>query len=254
MGFFDLLTIPFGWIDLHLLSWLPPLSRLAVWAAVSAAVTMALYWRLSPQQHVSEIKRKVAEARDRLAQFDGPLDEALPLIKNALRLSARHMWVTLWPAVLASLPVLFVVSWVSGSYGYQTPSAGEAIVVHAEPGHVRLRLETSVGLAFRQGIAPVPWPAPGATASVIDSEDLVIAELPLAAPVPVIDKRRWWHWLFGNPNGYLPRESQVERLEIALSEIHYFGFGPDWMRGWETPFFLVLVVCSLMIKIGFRIQ
>ena len=254
MGFFDLLAAPFGWIDSHLLAWLPALVRLSVWGAASAAVTMALYWRLSPQQHVSEIKRQVAEARNRLSHFDGPFDEALPHIDAALRLSVRHMWVTLWPAVLASLPILFVASWVSGSYAYQMPRPGEEIVLQAEPGDVPLRLETPLGVTFDRGLGPIAWPAPGAKVPLIESDDLVIAELPLKIPVTVIDKRRWWNFLFGNPNGYLPRQSEIERIEIALTERHYIGFGPDWIRAWEAPFFLVLVICSLAIKLGFRIH
>ena len=81
----------------------------------------------------------------------------------------------------------------------------------------------------------------------------VVGDIALAAPVPTIHKKQWWNRLIGNPLGYLPADSDIDAIEIALPERDYLGFGPSWLRPWYVLFFTILVVGSLAIKMAFRI-
>ena len=74
------------------------------------------------------------------------------------------------------------------------------------------------------------------------------SDVPLARPVPVVEKRHWWNALIGNPAGYLPEAGPVERIELSLPAVEVLPFGPSWLRGWEVLFFTLLVAFSLIIK------
>jgi hypothetical protein len=86
-----------------------------------------------------------------------------------------------------------------------------------------------------------------------DGAGRVVGEIAMTAPVPVIHKREWWNVLFGNPVGYLPDASPLERVDVELPGREYLGFGPSWLRSWEFVYFVVLLACSIAIKVGFRI-
>src|SRR5690606_24344106 len=107
----------------------------------------------------------------------------------------------LGPAVLASLPVLCLLVWMSTEYGHAYPAEAPQVEVAPEP------------LAGR-------WVRgeDGDTPRVLVTEPGrgVLADLPVAAPVPVIEKRHWWNVLVGNPAGYLADESRAERVDITL--------------------------------------
>ncbi|MFW6202036.1 MAG: hypothetical protein ACOC8B_05630, partial [Gemmatimonadota bacterium] len=77
---------------------------------------------------------------------------------------------------------------------------------------------------------------------------LRLTAIPLAAPVEVVHKRRWWNLLFGNPAGYLPDGQPVEAVTVDLPARDLVGIGPDWLRGWEPAFFVALLVVSISLK------
>lgn len=115
----ELLQLPaplFGWID-GLLTVAPASVRLMVWGAAAGIFSMSLYRTLSPQAHIARSKREQAELRDRLDAFDGELVEAWPLIRRLLGLSMAQVGRVAAPAVAASVPVLMLLVWLSGSYG-----------------------------------------------------------------------------------------------------------------------------------------
>lgn len=98
----------------------------------------------------------------------------------------------------------------------------------------------------------VAWPR--STLDLVDAEGTRLLALPLEHPVPVVHKRAWWNGLFGNPAGYLPEASRVERVEIGLPRERYLESGPAWLGRWETIYFGAVIVLSLAIKVAFRIQ
>ena len=221
--------------------------RLALWGAAGAVLSMWLYWVLSPQARIARIKTEAAAARQRLDGYDGPLADAWPLIGRMLRLALRQLAVVTWPAVLASLPVLFLIVWLSTAYGHAFPGPDQAVEARAFPGSHHARLVN--------GHDPRPGQEPGPPhLQIADQEGRAIGDLDLTAPVSTVHKREWWNALIGNPAGYLPEDWPVERVEIDLPRSEYLPFGPWWLRGWEAVFFGTLLACSVAIKLVFRIQ
>jgi hypothetical protein len=241
MGFFDLPAPLFDWIDARLAGALPEAPRLILWGVVGAALSMLLYWALSPQAAIQRTRGKVAAARAALNAYDGEFTGAGPLIRDMLRLSLKQLGLVTGPAVLASLPVLFLIVWVSTAYGYRFPDpVGEAAI--------RVVPE---GLQARWADTTAAGEAPRIVVS--DAAGRPVEEVALKAPVPVLHKRQWWNLLLGNPAGYLPEPGIVEYIELALPVRQYIPVGPDWLRGWEAVLFGTILVASLAIKLAFRI-
>lgn len=232
MGLFDLPGPAFALVDGAMAFVLPPVARLVLWGLVAGVASMLVYRLISPQARIRQAKAAAIEARRRLNAFDGDFADARPLIKAQLRTAFRHLGLVLPSTLLASLPVLCLLVWLSNTYGYAFPEAGETPVVEVEPiGNVLAR-----------------WNADGAGTSIeilnrFDGEALT--DLPVQAPVPLLEKWNWLNLLFGNPAGYLPESMPIETISIALPERSFIDFGPDWLRSWLTLFLPTLVLSSL---------
>lgn len=231
MGLLDLpaplLNAVDGW-----LSALPVALRLALWGALCGAGSMALYRWVSPQQRIAEGKREQLAARRRLDAFDGPMADAGPLIREMLGSALRQVGRVTGPAVLASLPLLFILVWISTAYGYAFPEGAPSTAT--EPAGIDVHWNDNSPNAPR-----VELQEPGGDWK---------AAIVLTAPVPVVEKRHGWNLLVGNPAGYLPQDAPLQRLRIDLPAIECLPFGPAWLRGWEVTFFTSLLVVSLLLK------
>jgi hypothetical protein len=256
MGVFDVASPLFSWVDGLMSGWLPDTLRLVLWAVVAAIASMALYRVTSNQARLSAIKAEMAALRQEIAAFDGPMSEMWGLVGRNLRLALRQLWVTFVPAVIASLPVIFLLVWVSNSFDARMPRPGEPVEVEAvardgtAAGGLRWRGEAR---AEGEGRWIVAWPDPGQRRELLDADDRVLLTLPPPAPVGVVHQRRWWNVLLGNPAGYLP-PGPVDAVEIGLPTREYLPFGPSWLRGWIPLFFAVVIAVSLLLKIVWRLH
>ncbi|QBQ56089.1 hypothetical protein [Nitrosococcus wardiae] len=235
MGLFDLPAPLFDAID----GLLPPAWRLWLWGLAGGAASMGLYWLLSPQQRITQNKCELAEARQALNRFEGEFAEAAPMIKRMLGLAFKQVGIVAIPALIAMLPVLFLLAWMSTSYAHHWPEPGEKVEGRTTPEGFRAE-----------------WLASNSAAHVLitDESGTRLANHPMTAPVPVLHKRQWWNVLLGNPVGYLPPDLPVESVEFVLPQKEYLGFGPDWMRGWEFSVLMSIFIGALGLKLGFRIQ
>ena len=230
MGLFDLPAPFFDLVD-RSLAVLPPVLRLILWAIAGAAVSLALYRLLSPQRRIAEAKAAALAARRRLNAHDGDLEGAFPLMRQSMAAALRHVALVFPGAVVASLPVLALLVWLDGAYGYRFPEDRQAPTVAVEP--------QSYSGEWR----------PSGTGGEIELKDgagTEVARLTVAQPVPRIEKRQWWNVLVGNPAGYLPDSGPIEGVTIGLPERQYLPVGPDWLRSWVTVALSVLVVASLL--------
>lgn len=249
MGLFDLPAPLFAWVDAKLAGMLPETARLVLWGVVGAVVSMGLYRFLSPQRRIAEGKQALVRARQRLDAYDGEMDGAWPLIRGLLGTAFAQVGRVGGPAVLASLPLLALLAWVSTAYGYDYPVPGGRPAIEVSPSGMRGEWVGSGGEgAGAAGADAVP------RVRVSALEQGPVADVPLTAPVPVVHKRQWWNALLGNPLGYLPNDALVERIRIALPKKQYATFGPAWARGWELTFFTALVIVSLGLKWIARIE
>ncbi len=232
MGLLDLPGPLFDLVDRSLLSPLPPLVRLILWAIAGAALSLALYRLLSPQRRIVEAKAAAQEARRRLNAHDGDLESALPLMRRSMKLALRHVGLVFPAALVASLPVLALLVWLDGAYGYQFPANRQAPAIAVEP-------ERFSG-AWQPNDA-------GGEIALRDESGAEVARLTLAQPITRIEKRHWWNVLIGNPAGYLPENGPIDGVTIGLPERQYLPVGPDWLRSWLTVALSALVIASLLI-------
>lgn len=231
----------FRWLDALLAAVAPPVPRLAVWGAVGGAVSMLLYRALSPQARIALGKSELLVARRTLNRYDGGLDGAWPLMRNMLRAAIRQVGRVAWPALLASLPVVCLLAWLSTAYGYTYPSPDVVPGITTVPGGFEAHWAEQ-RLAAGESQARPPR-------VLVGSRDAgIIVDVALPEPVPVIHKRQWWNLLLGNPVGYLPSDAAVDLVRVELPRQEFLAAGPHWMRGWETPFFSALLVVALGLK------
>ena len=259
-GVLDLPSPLLTGIDGLLSGWLPDTARLLLWAVVAAVVSMALYRATSNQPRLAAIKAEMVALRSRIAGFDGPFSEMWELVGRNLVLALRQIWVTLVPAILASVPVLFLLVWLSNSFDLALPRPGDQVGVEAlardgdalPPLHWR----GAPGNGARTdgvGRWTVTWPDAGAPLELLDADNRLLLSLPIAAPAGVVHQHRWWNSLLGNPAGYLP-PGAVDAVEIALPARIYLPFGPAWLRGWMPLFFAVVLAVSLVLKYAWRLH
>lgn len=245
MGALDWPGLAFDRID-AMMQALPAPGRLALWAMIAAALSMAIYRFASPQGRIARAQTEALAARRALDGFDGEFTEAWPLIRNVLRTAMRRIGLVLPGVLLAMLPILAMLAWLSTSYGYRFPDRDAAVDVAAKP--------ADAGVAAELSVMPHQAMHPEQHRLLLrDPTGAVATSIPLPKPVPVVEKRRWWHALVGNPAGYLPDDSAVDRIEIALPAQEMLRMGPAWLRGWEPLFFTVMLSASLAIKRFWRI-
>lgn len=253
MGVFDLPAPFLAWIDQSLLGSLPPVARLVAWGLIASALSMGLYRLISPQARIAALRDAALEARRKMAAYDGEFSGLGEVALASVALSCRHVGAVLWPAVLASLPVLCLLAWLSNAYSHRMPDPGAELAVGVEPADAAVVWD-GIADPSPAGAAAIRWPADAAAVRLRDAEQRTLVELPLPAPIPVIHKRQWWNGLFGNPIGYLPADSGVDRVTFDLPPAVYIDVDPRWLGGWEMIFLSVLFIASVAIKLAFRIH
>jgi len=251
MGLLDIPAPLFAAAD-GLLGFLPVLLRLLFWAVATSCLSMGLYWLVSAQDKIEVAKKRAIAARKKMSSYDGvEFDEMLPLAMDSLAASGKHVLIVMLPAMLSSLPALSLIVWVSGQFSYQLPEVGEQIAITSTPALAVTNLATDPNDPETQ---TATWPSADNPVALIDQAGIELTSLPLPASVPIVHQRAWWNSLIGNPNGYLPEQSDIQAVEFAIPRQKYLSIGPVWAHGWEIPYFLVLLLCSLGIKFVFKIH
>ncbi|MFK5968589.1 MAG: hypothetical protein QM487_00470 [Candidatus Marithrix sp.] len=250
MGFFDIPSPFFSWFDTVILStFLSPMLKLAVWGIIGSVISMGLYVLLSSQDKLSKLKIDISTTRKALNDYDGEFSGAWKLISKSLKLSGKQIGLTLVPAVLASLPVLFLLVWLGTDYNYILPEAGTAIEITISPISETIQLNAN---KIEDGKWQLTWPVD--TEQLTDSKGNNIINFPLTEAIPILHKQQWWNSLFGNPIGYIPESSPLEQINIALPQNKYITIGPEWLHSAEVAFLLFVVICSFTIQFTFRIH
>ena len=252
MGFFDLLSPLLAATDQFVAGLLPSYAlRVALWGLVSGVFCMALYARLSNQQQLDEVKQRTASLRQQVNNFDGEYEDLQPLAVQLIKSALHQVRITLMPAVLASLPVLFLLAFLSNHYNYAPLEAGTAIELRAEGGE--LCIDPPAQALGGNGYKVI-WPSDGSSVPLSDINGVKVAELPGPAPGNVLHKETWWNLLFANPAGYIPDNAALELVFVDLPYREIISVGPAWVRSWEILYFTLLIAASLLVKWLFKIH
>jgi len=256
MGLFDLPAPLFGAIDQVLAMALPGVLRLVLWGILAGWLTMVVYRRLSNQERIQELKVEQKEQQKIISGFDGEFEELFPVIRHTLALGMRQLGLSLGPALLATIPILFIVVWVAGNFGNEQPMTGTPVSIEISQEQApfdRFDWSSPGEAGKKENGWELNWPsAEQPVAFLQDGQPLF--ELPSEHNIPVIHKHQWWNWLMANPVGYLPDDAAVESIDIALPEQQFLSFGPTWLRGWMFSFFFSFLLSSIGFKLALKID
>ncbi len=234
---------------------LPALVRVVGYAAACAWIGMRLYGRLSDQPRMTELREQIAQTQRALTAHDGTFADLNVLIRRNLRLSLGQLGLTLRPALIASMPLLFVLPWLSNRFGVEPPRANTHVTVCVEPVAAAGALHPADVLAPPvDGCWQTVWPAGGSGLVFLDTRGAVEYTLPPAPRSDIVHKFTFYNWLIGNQDGYLPDSLPVDQIRLALDARALVPIGPAWVHGWEFCFFLVLIVVSVVFKLRWKLH
>jgi len=209
--------------------------------------------RLSNQEKIGKLKLQQKVQQKEIAEFDGEFEELMPLIRHTLALGFKQLGFALGPALLSTLPILFLIVWVAGAFGNEAPANGSMVHLTAEPSKDDIHWSSTTGVETVEDGWQVSWPENGQSLTITDGRQALLT-LPLEDNIPIIHKKKWWNLLMANPIGYLPEDGKTDVIHIDLPEQVIIGFGPGWMRGWMFSFFLTFLLSSLGFKFLLRID
>ena len=190
--------------------------RVMLWAAFASFISMA---HLSADLAPDSARRRQGQDRgDARASCRASRASSTSCGRSSSAISASPASIsglTFVPAMIASLPVLFILAWMSNAFDARTPAAGPTVPVtlapadRPHPAARDLAGRRQGGARRRRG----PGTSPGRpTAAPLGSTIPTAARcstLPTAAPVRTVHQREWWNSLIGNPGGYLPTPGDV---------------------------------------------
>jgi hypothetical protein len=254
MGLLDLPAPLLDAID-GVLGWIgvPALLRVML-AGLAAGVAGAwVYRRFSPQARLGALRAELGAVQAELRGYDGPFSGLMPLIRRQFALSLRQLRITAGAAVLAGLPALLILPWLSNRYEVAFPPPGTPVRICAEPAGIAWTTRDPALSADAQGCLDLPWPDAARPVAVReDGRDLIA--LPTPQPSRIVHDRRWFNGLVGNPAGYLPDQARTRQLRLDLPPRELIAVGPAWLRGWEAAFFTAALLSSLWLHRRWRLH
>lgn len=248
-GLFELANPVFGFVD-GLFFFLPPFLHLMIWGVGAGALSMWLYGKVSPQGKLDALVDETRVLRDTLqGTEDNAAVTARDLWLRFAQVSLARVGVTLLPAVLSSLPVLFLLGFLNASYGLQVPKAGEPVALLLEDAAA---LQVEGGQRFASGWT-FAWPQEGESVSVLTAGGAPLFAITGTTrigrvAVPDLSAR-----LFGAV-GRLPASSPVAEFELSTLPQALILPQVVFPFQWMIPFFLAVVASSLTLKSVLRLS
>lgn len=253
LGLFDLPGPLLTYWD-HLISgFIPAWARIFFLSFLSSGLSMGLYAWVSPQKKLKGISQSARQARNELAAYDGEFDGLFPLVKEALAYSLKHLGLIFLPAMLASLPLLCILVWLSNHFDTVPPRPGETICLEIHPADRAKALRFSTAVTWKDNQPCLSWPDKNSF-EIRDADEHLLVNYDANLSAGVVHKEVWWNMLIANPAGYLPGDAPIEMITVELEIFEVLPFGPEWMRGWPFVFLVPLLIFSIAIKIIFRIE
>jgi hypothetical protein len=249
LGLLDLPAPILDWVDGILAAIpLPAVVRLLLYGGIAGWLSMLLYRHTSPQQRLTALRAELATVQSAVIAHDGDFGEMQRLIWRQLSLSLRQLGLTLAPALIGALPLLFSMPWISNHFELTEPAAGQSTSLCAYPIDAAKTLHWPTSDVAEDGCWNVNWPQPSSSMSLSDANHRDLLALPLPVPTAIVHKFHAFNWLVANPAGYLPDDAAVDTIRIDMPTRIFLPWGPTWMRGWELPFFFAVFAVSIALK------
>jgi hypothetical protein len=236
-------------------AWLAPLVsdgvRIGGWAVLTGVASMAIYALTSPQRKLKALAAATTETQKTLSACDGDFAVAWPLIRKLLSTAFARLGLTLAPSLAAGLPVILVLIWMDGRFGYAAPRAGETVAVEISPPSASVNWQprdAAESSDVSQWI--VRWPDASEHVQLRSADGATLFAMP-NAPHPEVTRRDWWHAVMGTVA--LPVDSPIESLRIKYAPREFTSIGPAWVRSYLTIFLVMTCIASITVKFAFRI-
>ena len=258
-AFFDLLSPALSRIDYVLSSGLAldPVWRIAIFAALGSIASMSVFKGLSNPVELAVLKQEISAVQKELARSDLAAGHLKIVILQNLKLTGRQLWLSLWPALVASIPVLFLLAFSSNQFIVETPKSDFRVYVTPQDFQVSPSRFEWLGVNAQWDARKKAWTFyqldPGQTASLMLGNEKQLG-LPTSVPTSVIHKKRWWNYLIANPAGYLDENANIGLFVFNTPTKIIINWGPGWMRGWVFAFLSFLVLFSVVIKVVWKIH
>ncbi len=256
---FDLLSPALSGIDSVLGNGagLAPVWRIAFFAALGSIVSMLLFKKLSNQAALADLKQEIKAVHEQLVRPGNAHSSLGGVVQQNLRLTGRQLWLSFWPALFASVPIVFLLVFCSNQFGVEQPSTGSRVYVtpidlQATPAEFEWQ-GVNAQWDARKAAWTFYYPEPGQKVSLMLGDRQQFG-FPTAIPASVLHSRKWWNFLVANPAGYLDEHAGAGRFEFNTPTQVIINWGPGWMRGWLFAFMVFLVLFSVAIKIVWKIH
>jgi hypothetical protein len=231
---------------------LPALLRVLLYGIMSGWLSMVLYRRWSNQEELAELSAATRTLRRELSGYDGPFDGLLERALKLLKLNSRHLRLSFVPALLAGLPLLLVLPWLSNQFSLSWPDTGSTVQIRAEglPANAVIPRWTDPTAQWEPATQTwtLTWPASSASVALRWKQESLY-ELPGEHPATTVHRRLpLFNTLIGNPAGYLPDDAPLAALHLEMPQRELHVFGPGWMRGWLFCYLVTVFATALLLR------
>lgn len=246
---FGLLDPVFRFVD-SLLSFLPDFVRLCLWGALAGLVTMLIYKKLSRQDKITQMADEVKAIKARLDVMDVSDKEYKSLIMQSLKLGMKRLKVSIGPALISAIPVIFLAIYIEGHYAYSDPQPGDkAAIVMGNPEGVEVgkAQRLSNGFVFN-------WPQEGQVLTVKTNDDKSVLDISPDTRLGHAAAPGLSRTFFGAPAGHIPKEAGVDHLQVVTTPRAIFKDYFVMQHQWAIVYFMALMIASIAIKFALKIK
>ena len=215
---------------------------------------MWLYLLASDQLGIAALKNETRMLRKRMLAEDLENKEVMSIAKENLFVSLRLVTKVFFPSLIASLPVLFFVIWLSSHMTYDRSNDATGVSVNVIPSVGNLEFLPNDMFILKEGEIRLMMKSELQTIKVVSPEGLVYEGRPQAHPVDGVYKKQWWNTFLGNAAGYVENNATVDEIKWGFPRRIYLEGVPSWMSTWEFPFFASLIIVAIVLKFTLRIQ
>jgi len=92
---------------------LPPAARAGLYGLVVGTLAMLIYWKLSPQKKLAQLKIELTNGRRAMNAYTGSdFREMMRLSRHTIAIALKQVLLVLGPTLVAAIPVIGAMAWI----------------------------------------------------------------------------------------------------------------------------------------------